>query len=215
MGRFLNADAYASTGQGVLGNNMFAYCNNDPVNMIDPAGTIAWALLPWHIIIPAIIAGGGGFVSSLISGDSIGQALYTGLTDAAIAALIAANPSLAIIFTSVGYLELLIDCLYQGMTFEESVIAIGLSTASNIGLPSSGDTWTDLAVEATFGTAKGLFCDVGEELFVNGNADRTNPEAITCGILSLFTISSSGGGCLGMMNICFQMNGGQSLCYRP
>ena len=36
--RFVNADAYASTGQGILGINMFAYCNNDPENSIDPYG---------------------------------------------------------------------------------------------------------------------------------------------------------------------------------
>lgn len=38
MGRFINADSYTSTGQGVLGNNMFAYCNNNPVNHTDPSG---------------------------------------------------------------------------------------------------------------------------------------------------------------------------------
>ena len=37
-GRFINADGYASTGQGVLGNNMFAYCNNNPVMYSDPSG---------------------------------------------------------------------------------------------------------------------------------------------------------------------------------
>ena len=36
--RFLNADGLLSTGQGVLGHNMFAYCNNDPVNGCDPSG---------------------------------------------------------------------------------------------------------------------------------------------------------------------------------
>ena len=40
MGRFINADAFASTGQGILGNNMFAYCNNNPVNMVDYSGTM-------------------------------------------------------------------------------------------------------------------------------------------------------------------------------
>lgn len=37
-GRFINADAYVSTGQGLLGNNMFVYCNNSPIMLIDPAG---------------------------------------------------------------------------------------------------------------------------------------------------------------------------------
>ena len=35
LGRFLNADAFASTGQGLLGNNMFAYCLNNPVILGD------------------------------------------------------------------------------------------------------------------------------------------------------------------------------------
>ena len=39
LGRFINADALASTGQGILGNNMFAYCNNNPINGCDPCGT--------------------------------------------------------------------------------------------------------------------------------------------------------------------------------
>ena len=38
MGRFINADALVSTGQGVLGNNMFAYCGNNPIVHLDPTG---------------------------------------------------------------------------------------------------------------------------------------------------------------------------------
>ena len=38
LGRFINADSYASTGQGILGNNMFAYCINNPVIYADPYG---------------------------------------------------------------------------------------------------------------------------------------------------------------------------------
>ena len=40
MGRFLNADALISTGQGALGNNMFAYCRNNPVSRKDVTGTV-------------------------------------------------------------------------------------------------------------------------------------------------------------------------------
>ena len=36
-GRFLNADGYVSTGIGMLGYNMFAYCN--PVMLVDSEGT--------------------------------------------------------------------------------------------------------------------------------------------------------------------------------
>ena len=38
MGRFINADAFTSTGQGLLGNNMYAYCGNNPANYSDPNG---------------------------------------------------------------------------------------------------------------------------------------------------------------------------------
>ena len=39
IGRFINADSYASTdATGLLSTNMFAYCENDPVNKSDPSG---------------------------------------------------------------------------------------------------------------------------------------------------------------------------------
>ncbi len=40
LGRFLNADALVSTGQGILGNNMFAYCNNNPIRYADYNGRL-------------------------------------------------------------------------------------------------------------------------------------------------------------------------------
>ncbi len=39
VGRFISADIFASTGQGILGCNMFAYCENDPILYSDPCGT--------------------------------------------------------------------------------------------------------------------------------------------------------------------------------
>ena len=39
--RFINPDGYVSTGQGLLGFNMFAYCLNNPINRIDPSGEFA------------------------------------------------------------------------------------------------------------------------------------------------------------------------------
>ena len=58
IGRFLNADNYPSTGQGLTGNNMFAYCGNNPVSRKDDGGEF------WNIVIGAAV---GGVVSGLIS----------------------------------------------------------------------------------------------------------------------------------------------------
>ena len=49
-GRFISADAYVSTGMGLLGFNMFAYCNNNPVNNFDPGGEIAISTLVLIIV---------------------------------------------------------------------------------------------------------------------------------------------------------------------
>lgn len=54
-GRFINADGYVSTGQGILGNNMFAYCNNNPVMFVDPTGEMS-ALAIVGIVVVGVIA---------------------------------------------------------------------------------------------------------------------------------------------------------------
>ncbi len=58
-GRFINADIFVSTGQGVLGSNMFAYCGNNPVMGYDPTGT-------WVIgIMGGSVSGGFGVGGSI------------------------------------------------------------------------------------------------------------------------------------------------------
>ena len=42
--RFLNADGNVATGQGIVGNNMFAYCINNPVIYADYEGEMAGSL---------------------------------------------------------------------------------------------------------------------------------------------------------------------------
>jgi RHS repeat-associated protein len=37
-GRFISADVYMDTQDGILGTNMYAYCQNDCVNLVDPTG---------------------------------------------------------------------------------------------------------------------------------------------------------------------------------
>lgn len=40
-GRFINPDVYCDTNTDIFGTNMFTYCNNDPINQVDPEGTDA------------------------------------------------------------------------------------------------------------------------------------------------------------------------------
>ena len=56
MGRFINADNYPTTGQGLTGNNMFAYCGNNPVSREDDGGEL------WNVIIGAAV---GAVVSAV------------------------------------------------------------------------------------------------------------------------------------------------------
>ena len=43
--RFINADGYVSTGQGILGYNMYAYCGNNPITRADSTGEIWGTIL--------------------------------------------------------------------------------------------------------------------------------------------------------------------------
>ena len=77
VGRFINADAFTSTGQGILGNNMFAYCANNPVCRCDPSG---WAFTD----IFAICYNDGGFpgiVSAISDGKEQSDALLQHVLD--------------------------------------------------------------------------------------------------------------------------------------
>ena len=75
--RFINADGYVSTGQGLTGYNMFAYCGNNPVMRVDPSGESSlFALFIVSTVAYSIIA----FISSsILDGlsyeDSCGDAL--------------------------------------------------------------------------------------------------------------------------------------------
>ncbi len=65
MHRFINADSYASTGQGFIGTNMFAYCHNSPVAFYDTEGNMAteatiaatnwWNPIGWFFAAVAVV----------------------------------------------------------------------------------------------------------------------------------------------------------------
>ena len=78
LGRFVNADTYVSTGQGITGTNMYAYCANNPVNFVDPSGEFLGAL------IGGIIGGIGGAIAGGISAAIKGEDILAGAASGAI-----------------------------------------------------------------------------------------------------------------------------------
>ena len=56
-GRFINADVYVSTGKGIIGNNMYAYCNNNPIMYVDTTGQFPWVTLIVALVLFTPIGG--------------------------------------------------------------------------------------------------------------------------------------------------------------
>ena len=85
VGRFINADAFASTGQGVLGNNMFAYCGNNPANRVDLTGHAFMQMRfdpdgALNMLAPILLGGGSGGFSSENTVRSSGSRANKSLT---------------------------------------------------------------------------------------------------------------------------------------
>ena len=70
MKRFLNADSYGSTGQGFLGYNMFAYCNNNPVCSKDPKGECLLTALAIGFGVGLLAQYAGDVVDNVNSGET-------------------------------------------------------------------------------------------------------------------------------------------------
>ena len=99
MGRFINADSYASTGQGLIGHNMFAYCNNNPVNSVDPEGEF-----PVNIVIGVVFGFVGGLIDHFASGEdfSLNSAISIAVSTATGALAAAVGPAAGALITALG-----------------------------------------------------------------------------------------------------------------
>lgn len=67
--RFINADTFASTGQGFLGHNAYAYCNNNPVINSDPEGQSAILTYLAFGVVGGIVNCGTSFLGAIITGQ--------------------------------------------------------------------------------------------------------------------------------------------------
>ena len=99
VGRFLNADAFAATGQGMLGNNMFGYCGNNPVMGYDPTGLvnrrgvalgIGLALLAVATVVATVVTAGAASPLVATVATAVGTAVSAALAESAITTTIGA-----------------------------------------------------------------------------------------------------------------------------
>ena len=85
IGRFINADSYSSTGQGIIGNNMFVYCLNNPINQSDPSGNIAVSLAA--LVASAVGTGISNAICTFLTGGSAEEVLLAGVLGAVFGAM--------------------------------------------------------------------------------------------------------------------------------
>ena len=154
IGRFINADNYPTTGQGLLGNNMFAYCNNNPVIRADSGGEF------WHIVAGAVVGGliSGAIkvVANAIEGndltDGLGIAMLSGAASGALAAtgvgvvgMIAGNAAISMAENAVNQIidnkgfsnfdvgDMMVDCVIGGISGALGGAGKGSKHLTNLG----------------------------------------------------------------------------------
>ena len=150
-GRFLNADSYTATKQNIVGHNMFAYCENNPVTFQDSQGDIATWLLG------ACVGAAINVVTTIVAAKVTGQSV-SGL-DLLVAA---GTGAVATVSPELRFLAGIGSGLYAGYMAKKSGASLGgaigagltsgLSTAfgGTNGLPISVKNMLSSGVSAAF-----------------------------------------------------------------
>ena len=142
--RFISADVYMSTGQGVLGGNMWAYCLNNPLIYEDSQGKIG---ILGTLLIGTAIGAAFGFIgnciTNLIAGDNIldGWALAT-ISGAATGLLATSGLGVA------------------GQAIGNAIISAGANIYQQSQSGNSFD-WLEFGIETAWGFAGGLLGGAG------------------------------------------------------
>ena len=145
MGRFINADNYPTTGQGFTGNNMFAYCGNNPVSREDDGGT--W----WNNAIGAVVGGIVSGITTAINGGSGWEILVSAGCGAVSGALSAtgcggvwgqAAIGAVTSFIDSGF-QNMVDCISGEKTIEEAVACTLVDTTMGAVFGAMGYEGTD------------------------------------------------------------------------
>ena len=71
--RFISADIYVSTGQGIIGFNMYAYCRNKPVTRVDDEGTVDQDFVSDEDILDESVQDGKGTGNGSLASNNSGN----------------------------------------------------------------------------------------------------------------------------------------------
>ena len=135
-----------------MGNNMFAYCLNNPVSFIDCNGELA---IP-PFVYSALVSGLVSFISTFATTGSLTEGVEAGLWSIASSLGDHFVGWIGIAIDIYLYGELLVECLNKGLSWKESFLVLGIAFVGDISLPGTGDEMLDNIVTATFGSGKGL-----------------------------------------------------------
>ena len=173
--RFVNADSYSSTGQGLIGHNMFAYGLNSPVFVKDDNGCFAISSVIVGKLISAAVGAVVNVATTYIAAKATGQD-YT-WADFGVAAGVGAANALLGPFWAAG-----ISGIYAGYTAYKNGATVGgvilnagvsaVATGASIGNLADLGTTTMLNIAAT------ASADLTFGLGYNGVAAATN-KAVT------------------------------------
>ena len=160
-GRFINADGYVSTEQGQLSANMFAYCENNPVNRSDSEGAlgITLGLMAFGGLIGAITSAVTTIITQTIAHEEI--TLNSVLVSAGtgfVSGALAASPLKA-----------------TGQIVAGSIIG-GVSYLVETKLNHKNVEWDELAVSVIAGGAAGWIGKAGanENFLLTRTIENTN-----------------------------------------
>ena len=153
MGRFITADNYPTTAQGFIGNNMFAYCGNNPILREDTSGAF-WL----SAIVGAVVNVTTTYIAAKVTGQD-----YT-WKDAGVAALSGAANAIPVVGP---LLSGTITGVYTGMMASQNGADLGesifcgavaaicttasISNLANLQKPAL-DVVTTAVVDLVFGT---------------------------------------------------------------
>lgn len=178
-GRFLNVDGYASTGQGITGNNMFAYCNDNPVNHVDEDGTFALS----SILISAAVSGIVAAISTAVTGGSAGDVWLAAGMAAAFSGISVFFKSAAVparvFFSLVTGTVAAMTCYSKGGSFGQSLLC-GFATSIASFVSSMFSVWLqkDALAAIIMELSVGLGLNVSASaLGMTGNQSSKNTES--------------------------------------